>query len=144
MEITISVVFNNTGISHKSFIQYFWLDIHVLEFIKDLVQDWKITKGRDTPARPNLFEIDDKAELLNYEDKKKFHRGVAQALYLAGRTRGDILCPIIFLTSRVQEPTVQDRTKLIHVSPPLPSFTISSSSSSFHLLGSLLHQRGYL
>ena len=85
------------------------------KFISDLVDDWNIKKGRETPARPNLFEVDPKSEPLNSEDKKKFHRGVAQALYLAGRTRGDILCPIIFLTSRVQEPTSQDRTKLIHV-----------------------------
>ena len=59
--------------------------------------------------------MDEKSELLKSEDKKKFHRGVAQALYLAGRTRGDILCPIIFLTSRVQNPTEQDRLKLTHV-----------------------------
>ena len=35
------------------------------KFIKDLVKDWNITKGRDTPARPNLFEIDDKAIKLS-------------------------------------------------------------------------------
>ena len=40
-----------------------------------------------------------------------FHRGVAQALFLACRTRGDILCPIIFLASRVQQPTAQDYEK---------------------------------
>ena len=34
------------------------------KFIEDLYSSWNITKGRDTPARLNLFEIDEKVELL--------------------------------------------------------------------------------
>ena len=53
--------------------------------------------------------------LLDSKEKKLLHRGIAQALFLACRTRGDILCPIIFLASRVQQPTVQDYEKFMDV-----------------------------
>ena len=43
---------------------------------------------------------------------EKFHRGVAQLLYLATRVRPDILLPITFLCSRASEPTHEDLGKL--------------------------------
>ena len=47
--------------------------------------------------------------------KEKFHRAVAQLLYLATRVRPDILLPITFLCSRVANPTIEDLDKLSRV-----------------------------
>lgn len=74
-----------------------------------------LLKFSETPAKPDLFKIDENGELLDANEKKLLHRGVAQALFLACRTRGDILCPIIFLASRVQQPTTQDYEKFMDV-----------------------------
>jgi hypothetical protein len=48
-------------------------------------------------------------------ESERFHRNVAQLLYMAVRTRPDILLPIIFLSTRVREPTEKDNSKLRRV-----------------------------
>jgi hypothetical protein len=54
-------------------------------------------------------------DTINDEDKEEFHSRVAKLLYLAKRARPDILCAVIFLTTRVQMPTEQDLGKLLRV-----------------------------
>ena len=44
-----------------------------------------------TPATENLFKIDEDAEVLSKTAKEKFHRAVAQLLYLSTRVRPDSL-----------------------------------------------------
>ena len=68
-----------------------------------------------TPATENLFKIDEDAEVLSKTAKEKFHRAVAQLLYLSTRVRPDILLPITFLCSRVANPTLEDLDKLTRV-----------------------------
>ncbi len=54
-------------------------------------------------------------KLLGISAKEDFHSRVAKLLYLAKRTRPDILLPINFLCTRVLKPTVQDWKKLLRV-----------------------------
>jgi hypothetical protein len=83
-------------------------------FIKDLLISTKINGSSNTPANSNLFDIDEKSQLLNVEQQIDFHSIVAKLLYLAKRTRPDILLAVSFLTTRVNHhhPTIQDLTKL--------------------------------
>jgi hypothetical protein len=82
------------------------------KYIEDLVIETATTGTARTPAAENLFEIDVNAPLMDKTEAKSFHRVVAQCLYLACRARPDILCATIFLTTRVQAPTAEDRHKL--------------------------------
>jgi hypothetical protein len=66
-----------------------------------------------TPAKPNLFKMTEKQALL--KDRAAFHSVVAKLLYLGKRGRPDILLPVQFLCTRVQNPTVEDGQKLQRV-----------------------------
>ena len=68
-----------------------------------------------TPAKEDLFEIDASAEKLSEEVGKTFHSRVAKLLYMALRTRPDILVAVSFLSTRVTKSTVQDWDKLERV-----------------------------
>ena len=65
-----------------------------------------------TPAANHLFHIDEKAELLSSDDAEKYHHLKAMILYLGKKTRPDIQTAISFLTTMVQQPTVDDWKKL--------------------------------
>jgi hypothetical protein len=66
----------------------------------------------ETPHTAELFAIDVNAKKLSEEERKKFHTSVAKCLYLALRTRPDILVAVNFLTTRVNCATTQDVRKL--------------------------------
>ena len=68
-----------------------------------------------TPAKRNLFELDEASPLLSKESAELFHRVVAKLLYLSKRGRTDIQLAIAFLTTRVSRSTEQDFSKLRRV-----------------------------
>jgi hypothetical protein len=90
-------------------------DVKMTNYIEKLIKENGIYAKAATPASNDIFQIDENSENLNIKEKEKFHTTVAQLLYLATRVRPDILLPTIFLTSRVQQPKVQDVKKLIRV-----------------------------
>ena len=65
-----------------------------------------------SPAGNHLFDINHDCEKLNSEEADKFHHFVAKLLYLAKRTRPDILLAVAFLCTRVKEPDQDDYKKL--------------------------------
>lgn len=77
-----------------------------------LIEDSGIKGTAATPAASNLFEIDAESPLLNADDKKYFHSFVHRVMYLANRINGECLVACAFLSSRVQNPTIQDQGKL--------------------------------
>ena len=83
-------------------------------FMNNLITDTKIEGIVATPASDNLFTIRD-ASKLELEDSQWYHTQVAKLLYLAKRTRPDILLAVSFLTTRVQSPDEDDMNKLIRV-----------------------------
>jgi len=97
--------FNDDGTVYVSMEQY----------TRDVLKECGITTTKAEPATAALFVIDATSPVLNKKDSKQFHRNVAQLLYMATRTRPDIILPIIFLTTRVRTPTEQDRLKLRRV-----------------------------
>ena len=86
--------------------------ITIQKMIRDILSEWKIdSKIRSSPAKSQLFEINEESPRLDDISSQKLHRGIAQLLYLGTHVRPDILCSIIFLTSRVQKLTVEDLEK---------------------------------
>jgi len=83
-------------------------------FVKDLIKENEVKRTAATPAVDHLFTVRDSPKLLS-ENAKRFHSIVAKLLYLAKRTRPDILTAVIFLTSRVQESTEDDYQKLLRL-----------------------------
>jgi hypothetical protein len=68
-----------------------------------------------TPAEDNLFKVDELSKLLNDKDKALFHSNVMALLFMAKRSRPDIILAVSFLTSRTLNPTQQDMDKLMRV-----------------------------
>ena len=85
------------------------------QYVKEIVTSAGITGTADTPAASDLFDIDKESPQLSNQGREKFHRIVAQCLYDVTRTRPDSSLPIIFLTTRVLDPTEQDERKLDRV-----------------------------
>jgi hypothetical protein len=83
-------------------------------FVKDLLKDCEVTGSVLTPATEQLFSTRESPP-LDDEAKSMFHTQVAKLLYLAKRTRPDILLAISFLTTRVQAPDQDDLQKLKRV-----------------------------
>jgi len=80
-------------------------------FVNDLLKENEVIRTAATPAADHLFTVRESPK-LSPEDAKRFHSIVAKLLYLAKRTRPDILTTVIFLTSRVQDSTEDDNSKL--------------------------------
>lgn len=87
-------------------------EVNMHSFIDKCLNGKQIHVGATSPATEDLFDIDESAPLLNTVDKALFHTDVARLLYLAKRTRLDILTTVSFLCSHVREPNVDDLRKL--------------------------------
>ena len=90
-------------------------EVFVSMYTKEIVSDSGVTGTADTPASTDLFEVDETSEALDNKHREVFHRLVAQCLYAVTRTRPDASLPVMFLTTRVLNPTEQDRQKLDRV-----------------------------
>lgn len=99
---------------------------HVLvsqeKFIEDLLESVDSDKVYSSPATANLFVTQENQASHSAEDSRvppdvvtKFHSEVAKLLYLAKRTRPDILTTVSFLATRVQNPDSHDISKLNRV-----------------------------
>ena len=91
------------------------VEITMENYTDNLMAEYDITTTADTPAASSLFDVEEALPSLSESERELFHRNVAQLLFLATRTRPDILLPVIFLTSRVQKATRQDAYKLKRV-----------------------------
>ena len=61
-----------------------------------------------TPAAKHLFDSNPEAEKLEDVKSEAYHHLVAKLLYLAKRSRPDILLAVSFMCTRVQAPDVVD------------------------------------
>jgi len=85
------------------------------KYTKDVLEEAGVRTTADDPAASSLFDIDGSSPVITSQCREIFHRTVAQLLYLATRTRPDILLPTIFLTTRVSVATKEDQRKLNRV-----------------------------
>lgn len=84
-------------------------------YIEELIKDSVVTSLAKTPAGANLFDVNDESLKLSSTRSEKVHSIVASLLYLATRTRPDILLPVVFLCSRVSISTEDDDNKLLRI-----------------------------
>jgi len=81
-------------------------------YVEDLLEEYEVEGCAATPATDKLFSVDPESERLDANRSEKYHSRVAKLLYLSKRVRPDILTAVAFLSTRVQEPTEEDWTKL--------------------------------
>jgi hypothetical protein len=93
------------------------VEIQMVDYLKEAIEESELNIGRtySTPARRDLFDVDEDSPLLVGHDAEVFHSVVAKLLYVSLRARMDILLPVIFLCTRVSCATVEDRLKLRRV-----------------------------
>ena len=84
-------------------------------YVESLLRDCGVVSGVSSPATGKLFKVNADSTLLGIKEAKWFHTVVARLLYLAKRTRVDILLAVAFLTTRVKAPTDDDQGKLMRV-----------------------------
>ena len=100
-----------------------YLMVDMIKYIEKILENAKgPIRHAFTPASDNLFKISVDSKALEEDDKSYFHSMVAKLLYLAKRTRPEILTAISWLSSRVQAPTDEDLKKLNQVLGYLSKF----------------------
>ena len=85
------------------------------KYIERLIDETpaELLKGAGTtPAANHLFLVNEHGRKLDKERADTYHHLVAKLLYLAKRTRPDILLAVSFLTTRVSCPDEDDLAKL--------------------------------
>jgi len=64
------------------------------------------------PWTEKLFSVDKNSPVLSTESSNSFQTHTMKVMYLAKRARPDVLPAVIFLSSKVKTPTLQDWAKL--------------------------------
>ena len=82
------------------------------KYVTDLIKDCEVTGSAETPAGVDLFTVDNSSPKLEEAKRVQFHSRIAKILYLAKRTRPDLLTSCTFLAGRVTVATAQDLRKL--------------------------------
>ena len=90
-----------------------YVSINQYGFIHSLTEYYNVTETELVPAEKDLRKIPD-SPMLNESAKDGFHSLAYKMLYLAKRTRPDILVATHFLSTRVQHPTQADAEKAYH------------------------------
>jgi ribosomal protein L24E len=92
------------------------VNITMAKYVDDCLVEAEIVGIAPTPAAANLFDIGaHDTPKLDKRRHKLFHSRVYKLLYLARKTRPDMLTAVVFLTTRTQAPNELDWTKLIRV-----------------------------
>ena len=90
----------------------------MIKYLQKVIDEFpEILRGtKACPTGENLFKVreDEDRELLSEEMAKKFHRTVAQLLFLCKRARPDVKTVVSFLTTRVKQSDKNDWGNLRH------------------------------
>ena len=85
------------------------------KYIEAIMDEWKIQGKTQYPHSKDLFKVNPATKLLSEQQHESFHRCVGKLLYLARHCRPDILCSVVFLSSRANEPNEDDWKKLMQL-----------------------------
>ncbi len=91
------------------------LSISMPKHVHQILSTVKVSKTSQTPATTQLFVVNNDSPVLSIEEKDGFRSIVASLLYVSKRIRPDILLPTQFLATRVSNPTLEDKHKLIRI-----------------------------
>ena len=90
------------------------VSISMNDYIEECIEVFgkSFNGGATSPAKRNLFEIDEHSKKLSEKKSILFHHIVAKLLFVSKRARLDINLTISFLCSRVDKSTHEDWSKL--------------------------------
>ena len=91
--------------------------IDMQDYVKETLTDFpdKLRRTAASPARPDLFHVDNTSPVLTQERSNVFHSIVMKLMWISQRCRLDIATAIAFLCTRVSKSTQQDWFKLKRV-----------------------------
>jgi hypothetical protein len=92
--------------------------IDMVDYVQSMVMFFPEQLEKPKVASPwtdQLFTVNTKSPMLDRPKAELFHTMVAKALFLCKRGRPDISPAVAFLTTRVQQPNVDDWEKLIRM-----------------------------
>ena len=85
------------------------------QYVEDIVRSVDGIKEYSSPADEHLFDEDPTAKALEPPKQKAFHSTVMKLMYMEKRVRGDVLLPVLWLSTKVKSPTTSDEDKLKRV-----------------------------
>jgi len=85
------------------------------QYVEDIIRSVNGIKEYSSPADEHLFDEDPTAKALEPTKQKAFHSTVMKLMYMAKRVRGDVLLPVLWLSTKVKFPTTSDEDKLKRV-----------------------------
>ena len=92
--------------------------VSMIKYLQKIIEEFPevIKSASPSPEGDHLFDVreEDDRKVLPEEQARKFHRTVAQILFLCKRACPDIELLVSFLTTRVKEPDKDDWGKLKH------------------------------
>jgi hypothetical protein len=88
------------------------VSISMEKIIQEIISESDTSGIANSPATDDLFEVDSKSEILTEYERERFHSIAAKVLYIAKRTKPELMLAVGFLLRRVTKPTKQDQTKL--------------------------------
>jgi hypothetical protein len=97
------------------------LRLDMCDYVKGMCTEFaallpgKKLKKANCPWTANLFKVDENSKLLSDKTRQHFHTFVMKGMFVCKRARQDVQPGIIFLSSRVTKPTVNDWTKLVRL-----------------------------
>jgi hypothetical protein len=91
------------------------VSISMSGYINDLLKSSQVEGCASSPACNDLYDVNDSARKLTPDRVKWFYSCVFKCLYLTERIRPDCKVAVAYLTTRVQNPTVEDELKLKRV-----------------------------
>ena len=91
------------------------LKVSMPQYERDCIVEIGAVGNAATPAGEDLFITKRPDDHLSTQDSRKFHTCVAKLLYLAKRTRPEILLAVGYLTTRVHHPAAEDWDKLVRI-----------------------------
>jgi hypothetical protein len=85
------------------------------KYLSSVLDEWNGIGKDASPAKPDLMKRDPSSPKVDSETTATFRRRVARLLYLAKRTTPEILLPISFLSSQVNDVREEDMENLDRV-----------------------------
>jgi hypothetical protein len=83
-------------------------------YVSELLKDEEVVVV-GSPTTKDTYKVNESSTRLSEVERKWYHSKTAKLLYLAKRARPDILTAVIFLCTRVQAATREDKEKLVRV-----------------------------
>ena len=90
------------------------ISVDTCYYLETVLQEYEVSGTATSPAGNNMFNVVENG-FLSDSERRNFHTIVAKLLYIANRTRPDIMLAISYLTTRVRNPTQDDFVKLNRV-----------------------------